>query len=104
MCNSARVLECIACVFFHDHDAPARVDADCFFLSVVLQTGKTVTSVSSIAGGKFSIKVEKRTIDYVECAEVDYLMIASGSSEQVASDFQLFCSLFFPFLFLCCSS
>lgn len=49
---------------------------------VVLVTGKTVTSVSTIAGGKFSVKVEKRTVDYTEYAEANYLMIASGSSEQ----------------------
>ncbi|KAK6153035.1 hypothetical protein DH2020_012674 [Rehmannia glutinosa] len=49
---------------------------------VVLQTGKVVTSVSTSPGGKFSIKIEKCTIDYVEYVEADYLMIASGSSEQ----------------------
>ncbi|KAI3462961.1 hypothetical protein Pfo_019624 [Paulownia fortunei] len=49
---------------------------------VVLQTGKTVTSVSTTAGGKFSIKIEKRTVDYVEYVEANYLMIASGSSAQ----------------------
>ncbi|KAL1554808.1 hypothetical protein AAHA92_15325 [Salvia divinorum] len=49
---------------------------------VVLETGKTVTSVSAISGCKFSVKVEKRTVGYVEHAEANYLMIASGSSEQ----------------------
>ncbi|KAL3810626.1 hypothetical protein ACJIZ3_000676 [Penstemon smallii] len=49
---------------------------------VVLQTGKTVTSVSTTTGGKFSVKLEKRTVDYVEYVEADYLLIASGSSEQ----------------------
>ncbi|KAL7135757.1 hypothetical protein ABFS83_11G119500 [Erythranthe nasuta] len=49
---------------------------------VVLQTGKTVTSVSTTSGGKFSVKVEKRTIDYVEHIGANYLIIASGSSEQ----------------------
>ncbi|KAL6521736.1 hypothetical protein OROGR_018305 [Orobanche gracilis] len=45
-------------------------------------TGKTVTSVSTSAAGKFSVRIEKRSVDYVEHVESDYLMIASGSSEQ----------------------
>ncbi|KAI7757090.1 hypothetical protein M8C21_028490, partial [Ambrosia artemisiifolia] len=49
---------------------------------VKLQTGKSVTSASTSAGGKFMLKVEKRTIDYVEFIEADYLLIASGSSQQ----------------------
>lgn len=76
------------------------LNAVCLFLSVLLQTGKTVTSASTTADGKFSIKVEKRTVDFVEYVEANYLMIASGSSEQVASKFQLFCSLFFLILFM----
>ncbi|KAL3640151.1 hypothetical protein CASFOL_015119 [Castilleja foliolosa] len=49
---------------------------------VVLKTGIAVTSASTSADGKFSVKLEKRTIDYVEYVKADYLMIASGSSEQ----------------------
>ncbi|KAL8545886.1 hypothetical protein ACS0TY_005851 [Phlomoides rotata] len=49
---------------------------------VIVQTGKTVTSASTTADAKFTIKVEKRTVDFVEFVEADYLMIASGSSEQ----------------------
>ncbi|XP_073271980.1 uncharacterized protein [Primulina huaijiensis] len=49
---------------------------------VVLQTGCIVTSVSTISGVKFSVKIEKRTIDYIKYVEADYLMIASGSSQQ----------------------
>ncbi|KAL0461653.1 UNVERIFIED_CONTAM: putative protein YtfP [Sesamum latifolium] len=49
---------------------------------VVLQTGKAVTSVSTTACGKFSVKIEKRTVNYVEYIEANYVMIASGSSEQ----------------------
>ncbi|GFP90351.1 uncharacterized protein ytfp [Phtheirospermum japonicum] len=49
---------------------------------VVLKTGIAVTSASTSADGKFLVKLEKRTIDYVEHVEADYLMIASGSSEQ----------------------
>ncbi|KAL8124463.1 uncharacterized protein LOC141718119 isoform X2 [Apium graveolens] len=48
---------------------------------VVMQTGKVVTTAST-AGGKFNLKIEKRTIDYVESVEADYLFIASGSSQQ----------------------
>ena len=47
-----------------------------------MQTGKVVTTAST-AGGKFILKIEKRTIDYVESIEADYLFIASGSSQQV---------------------
>lgn len=50
--------------------------------SVSLQTGKTVTSVSHTSG-KFTVKLEKRSIDHVEYVEADYLLIASGSSQQV---------------------
>ncbi|KAL6587508.1 hypothetical protein OROMI_000486 [Orobanche minor] len=46
-------------------------------------TGNTVTSVSTSAAGKFSVRIEKRSVDYVKHVEADYLMIASGSSEQV---------------------
>lgn len=59
------------------------VNADCLCLSVVLQTGKTVTSVSRTNDGKFSIKIEKRTINHVEHVKANYLMIASGGSEKV---------------------
>lgn len=49
---------------------------------VTLQTGKSVTSASISPGGKFTLKIEKRTIDYVDFLEADYLLIASGSSQQ----------------------
>lgn len=39
--------------------------------------------MSAVAGSRFSVKVEKRTVGYVEYAEANYLMIASGSSVQV---------------------
>nr|XP_043606562.1 uncharacterized protein YtfP isoform X2 [Erigeron canadensis] len=49
---------------------------------VTLQTGKSVTSASISSGGKFMLKIEKRTIDYIDFVEADYLLIASGSSQQ----------------------
>lgn len=52
--------------------------------SVTLQMGKSVTSASTLASGKFTLKIEKRTIDYVDFVEADYLLIASGSSQQVS--------------------
>ncbi|KAK2966947.1 hypothetical protein RJ640_002132 [Escallonia rubra] len=60
---------------------------DCLMLEakkrgVSLQTGKVVTTASNTAGGKFVLKLEKRTIDHVESVEADYLLIASGSSQQ----------------------
>lgn len=50
--------------------------------------------MSTTTEGKFSIKLEKRSIDYVEYVEADYMMIASGSSDQVtiwSSGFVCFC-------------
>ncbi|KAL5806636.1 hypothetical protein ACOSQ4_029369 [Xanthoceras sorbifolium] len=49
---------------------------------VFLQTGKVVTTTTATAGGKFLLKLEKRTVNLVECIEADYLLIASGSSKQ----------------------
>ncbi|XP_071915636.1 uncharacterized protein [Coffea arabica] len=49
---------------------------------VILLTGKVVTSASSIARGKFTVRVEKQTADIVEYVEAEYLLIASGSSRQ----------------------
>ncbi|XP_059670270.1 uncharacterized protein LOC132315871 isoform X2 [Cornus florida] len=51
-------------------------------MEVLLQTGKVVTAVSATDSGKFLLKIEKRTIDFVEFVEADYLLIASGSSRQ----------------------
>ncbi|RZC93215.1 hypothetical protein C5167_029192 [Papaver somniferum] len=61
---------------------------DCLLLEakrtrVLLQTGKVVTSASTTnTSRKFQIKIQKRTIDFVEYVEADYLMVASGSSLQ----------------------
>ncbi|MCL7023494.1 hypothetical protein MKW94_023896 [Papaver nudicaule] len=61
---------------------------DCLMLEakrtgVLLQTGKVVTNASTTnTSRKFQIKIQKRTIDFVEYVEADYLMIASGSSLQ----------------------
>ncbi|CAI0453434.1 unnamed protein product [Linum tenue] len=49
---------------------------------VCLQTGKTVTSVSAGVQGKFILKVEKRSVEFLEYLEADYLLIASGGSRQ----------------------
>ncbi|KAA3485854.1 FAD/NAD(P)-binding oxidoreductase family protein [Gossypium australe] len=53
-----------------------------FLGPVSLQTGKLVTSASASASGKFLLKIEKRTHKSVELVEADYLLIASGSSQQ----------------------
>ena len=42
------------------------------------------------ADERFHLKIEKRTIDYVECVKADYLLVASGSIKQV-----VFCRMFF---------
>ncbi|CAN0857618.1 Uncharacterized protein YtfP [Linum grandiflorum] len=92
--------------WFSDHGVPLKIEedgrvfpvtnnsssiVDCLLsearergapMSVCLQTGKTVTSASAGAQGKFIVKVEKRSVDFLEYLEADYLMIASGSSRQ----------------------
>ncbi|KAH9676295.1 hypothetical protein KPL70_019108 [Citrus sinensis] len=71
--SSSSVIDCLLTEAKHRGVAP----------SVVLQTGKVVTTASSDnAGRKFLLKVEKRTMNLVECIEADYLLIASGSSQQ----------------------
>ncbi|XP_077225285.1 uncharacterized protein LOC143858525 isoform X2 [Tasmannia lanceolata] len=60
---------------------------DCLLLEakrsgVLLQAGKVVTNASITANGKFLLKIEKRTIDLVEYVEADYLLIATGNSQQ----------------------
>lgn len=49
---------------------------------VLLQTGKVVTTASTTASEKFKLKIEKRTIDYVDFVEADYVLITTGSSQQ----------------------
>ncbi|XP_011013998.1 PREDICTED: uncharacterized protein LOC105117893 isoform X1 [Populus euphratica] len=49
---------------------------------VSLQTRKVVSSASVEDGGKFLLKLEKRTVSFVENVKADYLLIASGSSQQ----------------------
>ncbi|XP_071692650.1 uncharacterized protein [Rutidosis leptorrhynchoides] len=49
---------------------------------VKLQTGVSVTSATISDSGKFMVKIKKRTIDYVDFVEANYLLIASGSSQQ----------------------
>ncbi|XP_072958570.1 uncharacterized protein [Typha angustifolia] len=51
-------------------------------IGVVLQTGKTVSNASVTDNGKFVLKVEKRTIDFVEYVDADYVLVATGSSQQ----------------------
>lgn len=57
--------------------------------SVSLQTGKVVTTASAAGVGKFLLKIEKRTIDYVDYVEADYVLIATGSSRQVVKKIDL---------------
>ncbi|XP_021856051.1 uncharacterized protein [Spinacia oleracea] len=48
---------------------------------VSIQTGKTVTTASSSAARKFSLKIDMRTSS-TDLVEADYLLIATGSSKQ----------------------
>ncbi|KAL0911489.1 hypothetical protein M5K25_019634 [Dendrobium thyrsiflorum] len=49
---------------------------------VQLHTGKVISSASISCKGKFNLKMEKRTIDYVEDIEVDFLLVSTGSNQQ----------------------
>ncbi|GFZ19153.1 phosphoglycerate mutase-like family protein [Actinidia rufa] len=47
-----------------------------------LMTGKVVTTAFVNADGRFHLKIEKHTIDYVECVKADYHLVAGGSIKQ----------------------
>ncbi|KAJ1266670.1 hypothetical protein BS78_08G170000 [Paspalum vaginatum] len=51
-------------------------------LGVSLQAGKAVSSASVTQCGKFLLKVEKRTADLVDYIEANYVLVATGSSQQ----------------------
>ncbi|CAI0453437.1 unnamed protein product [Linum tenue] len=55
---------------------------DCLLSEARERGGKTVTSVSAGVQGKFILKVEKRSVEFLEYLEADYLLIASGGSRQ----------------------
>lgn len=50
---------------------------------VRLERGKSVLSASTQPDGKFLVKVGKRTAEVSESIEASYLLIATGSSQQV---------------------
>lgn len=56
-------------------------------MEVSLQAGKTVSSASVAQDGKFVLKVEKRTADLVEYINVNYVLVATGSSQHVRKFF-----------------
>lgn len=58
------------------------LELSCFF-EVSLQAGKSVSGASVDANGKFVVKVEKRTIDFVDYVSANYVLVATGSSQQV---------------------
>ncbi|XP_068649157.1 uncharacterized protein [Aristolochia californica] len=66
--NSASIIDCLL------HEAKK--------IGVLLQAGKTVTNASTTVSGKFILKIEKRSVDLVENIGADYLLVASGSSQQ----------------------
>uniref|UniRef100_A0A0A9CE05 FAD/NAD(P)-binding domain-containing protein n=1 Tax=Arundo donax TaxID=35708 RepID=A0A0A9CE05_ARUDO len=51
-------------------------------MEVFLHAGKAVSSASVTENGKFVLKVEKRTVDFVDYINANYLLIATGSSQQ----------------------
>jgi hypothetical protein len=42
-----------------------------------------VSSASVNDNGKFVLKVEKRTVDFVDYLNANYVLVATGSSQQV---------------------
>ncbi|KAI4973534.1 hypothetical protein ZWY2020_041062, partial [Hordeum vulgare] len=44
--------------------------------------GKSVSGASVDANGKFVVKVEKRAVDFVDYINVNYVLVATGSSQQ----------------------
>ncbi|KAJ3674656.1 hypothetical protein LUZ60_005272 [Juncus effusus] len=88
--------------WFSDHGIPLKTEndgrvfpitdnsasiVDCLLnearkLGVVLQTGKTVTNISLINEAKFELKIEKRTINFVEQIETNFVLVSTGSSPQ----------------------
>jgi lysine/ornithine N-monooxygenase len=52
-------------------------------MEVSLQAGKAVSSASVGQDGKFVLKVEKRTSDFVDYINANYVLVATGSSQQV---------------------
>mgnify|MGYP003702175299 CR=1 FL=1 len=52
-------------------------------MEVSLQAGKAVTGASVTENGKFVVKVEKRTVDFVDHVNAKYVLVATGSSHQV---------------------
>ncbi|XP_021771089.1 uncharacterized protein LOC110735214 [Chenopodium quinoa] len=51
-------------------------------IGVSVQTGKTVTSATSKATGKFDLGIVMRSSSTADLVETDYLLIATGSSKQ----------------------
>uniref|UniRef100_A0A0E0FEU6 FAD-dependent oxidoreductase 2 FAD binding domain-containing protein n=1 Tax=Oryza meridionalis TaxID=40149 RepID=A0A0E0FEU6_9ORYZ len=49
---------------------------------VELKAGKAVTGASVTENGKFVVKVEKRTADFVDHVNAKYVLVATGSSQQ----------------------
>ncbi|KAK9104864.1 hypothetical protein Scep_021708 [Stephania cephalantha] len=55
---------------------------DCLMLEADRIGGKVVTGACTANDGKFLVKIEKRTVGFLQNVEADYLLIASGSSQQ----------------------
>ncbi|KAF0914477.1 hypothetical protein E2562_028959 [Oryza meyeriana var. granulata] len=49
---------------------------------VELKAGKAVSGASVTENGEFVVKVEKRTIDFVDYINANYVLVATGSSQQ----------------------
>ncbi|XP_048527435.1 uncharacterized protein YtfP [Triticum urartu] len=51
-------------------------------LGVSLQAGKSVSGASVNDNGKFVVEVQKRTVDFVDYIDANYVLVATGSSQQ----------------------
>ncbi|KAE8801553.1 putative oxidorectuctase [Hordeum vulgare] len=58
------------------------VGGNIFLRVVSLQAGKSASGASVDANGKFVVKVEKRAVDFVDYISVNYVLVATCSSQQ----------------------
>uniref|UniRef100_A0A0E0RKI8 FAD-dependent oxidoreductase 2 FAD binding domain-containing protein n=1 Tax=Oryza rufipogon TaxID=4529 RepID=A0A0E0RKI8_ORYRU len=72
--------------WFSDHGVELKTEDDGRVFPVTDNSasiaGKAVTGASVTENGKFVVKVEKRTVDFVDHVNAKYVLVATGSSQQ----------------------
>uniref|UniRef100_A0A0E0FEU8 RsdA/BaiN/AoA(So)-like Rossmann fold-like domain-containing protein n=1 Tax=Oryza meridionalis TaxID=40149 RepID=A0A0E0FEU8_9ORYZ len=72
--------------WFSDHGVELKTEDDGRVFPVTDNSasiaGKAVTGASVTENGKFVVKVEKRTADFVDHVNAKYVLVATGSSQQ----------------------